>query len=256
MAALTSLLEGHKSELATEFKISFSALEAKIDLMQTTVSSYGQRITSLETNADAVDGRLLSLEASYAELTATSEKLKVKAADLEARSRRNNARIVGLSESIEGPRPTKFFLHCCPNLWARKYYRRHPCWTKHTGPWARSPSKARGLGPSSSGFTITRLKKRFSEKPARGGPTYNIWENLWPSLRTLPPRCRATGYISRSHGPPLQMRAETRSLLPGEAVHQNSLNKIKVLCSVCVEALLYSYFAILCFRGRLGNFFL
>ena len=96
MAALTSLLNCHKGELASEFKISFSALKAKIDLVQATVSSHCQRITSLETNADSVDGHLLSLEATCAELTAVSEKLKAKTADLEARRRCNNVRIIGL----------------------------------------------------------------------------------------------------------------------------------------------------------------
>ena len=109
MSALASLLEAHKTDLVTEFKTSFSALEAKIDLVQATVSSHGQRITSLETNADSVEERLLSLEATCTELTASTEKLKAKAADLEARSRRNNIRIIGLPESIEGPRPTDFF---------------------------------------------------------------------------------------------------------------------------------------------------
>ncbi|TWW59884.1 hypothetical protein D4764_06G0014140 [Takifugu flavidus] len=109
MATLTSLLDRHKADLAAEFKTAFTALEAKIDLIQTTVSSHGQRIASLETNADSVDGRLLGLEATCAELTAANEKLKAKTADLEARSRRNNVRIIGLPESIEGPRPTDFF---------------------------------------------------------------------------------------------------------------------------------------------------
>lgn len=84
MAALTSLLEGHKADLATEFKASFLALEAKIHLVQAPVSSHGQRITSLETNADSVDERLLNLEASCAELTAVSEKLKRRTWRLEA----------------------------------------------------------------------------------------------------------------------------------------------------------------------------
>lgn len=109
MGTLTQLLEKHKVELASEFKISISVLEAKIDLVQTTVSGHGERITSLEANAGSVDSRLLSLEATYAELITVSEKLKAKTADLEARSRRNNLRIIGLPESIEGPRPTDFF---------------------------------------------------------------------------------------------------------------------------------------------------
>uniref|UniRef100_A0A674P7S6 Transposase element L1Md-A101/L1Md-A102/L1Md-A2 n=1 Tax=Takifugu rubripes TaxID=31033 RepID=A0A674P7S6_TAKRU len=93
MAALTSLLDRHKADLAAEFKTAFTV--------------HGQRIASLETNADSVDGCLLGLEATCAELTAANEKLKAKTADLEGRSRRNNVRIIGLPESIEGPRPTQ-----------------------------------------------------------------------------------------------------------------------------------------------------
>ena len=74
MATLTSLLNCHKAELASEFKISFSALEAMC-----------------------------------AELTAVSEKLKAKTADLEARRRCNNVRIIGLSELIEEPTTNQFF---------------------------------------------------------------------------------------------------------------------------------------------------
>lgn len=109
MAALTRLLEDHKAALSMEFKTTISALESKLDIVQTTLNAHGQRISSLETNADSVSDRLDSLEAVCAELTTSNAKLKAKAADLEARSRRNNIRIIGLPESIEGPQPTAFF---------------------------------------------------------------------------------------------------------------------------------------------------
>lgn len=49
------------------------------------------------------------LEARCAALAERTDKLLAKTSDLESRSRRNNIRIVGLPESIEGPRPTVFF---------------------------------------------------------------------------------------------------------------------------------------------------
>ncbi|KAJ4919196.1 hypothetical protein JOQ06_000145, partial [Pogonophryne albipinna] len=116
MAALTSLLESHKVSLSTEFKTVIAALESKIDLIHATISDHGQRITSLESNADLVDGRLSTLEATCAELAARNAKLRAKTADLEARSRRKNIRIIGLPESIEGPRPTAFFSDLLPQL--------------------------------------------------------------------------------------------------------------------------------------------
>lgn len=78
MAALASLLENHKAALSAEFKTTISALESKIDLLQATVSSHRQHITSLESNADLVSERLLTLGATYAELAASNVKLKAK----------------------------------------------------------------------------------------------------------------------------------------------------------------------------------
>ncbi|KAI4790022.1 hypothetical protein KUCAC02_034878 [Chaenocephalus aceratus] len=48
---------------------------------------------------------MLALEATCATLTDCWPKVT----DLESRSRRNNIRIVGLPESIEGPPPSTFF---------------------------------------------------------------------------------------------------------------------------------------------------
>ncbi|KAI4827100.1 hypothetical protein KUCAC02_030524, partial [Chaenocephalus aceratus] len=55
------------------------------------------------------DERMLALEATCATLTDSNVKLLAKVTDLESRSRRNNIRIVGLPESIEGPHPSTFF---------------------------------------------------------------------------------------------------------------------------------------------------
>lgn len=49
------------------------------------------------------------MEAVCAELTEKYARLKAKTTDLESRSRRNNIRIIGLPESVEGLRPTVFF---------------------------------------------------------------------------------------------------------------------------------------------------
>ena len=81
-----------------------------MDQVQATVSNHCKRISFLESHADSPCQSLLSLEGTCAKLTASIEKLRAKAADLEARSRRNNLCIVGLLESIEGPRPTNFFI--------------------------------------------------------------------------------------------------------------------------------------------------
>lgn len=113
MPALTSLLEEHRhsisAAMSAELRSAFISLEAKLDTVQATVTDFGERIASLESNANLTEERIQALEASCSTLSETCAKLNTKNIDLEGRSRRNNIRIVGLPESIEGPRPTTFF---------------------------------------------------------------------------------------------------------------------------------------------------
>lgn len=109
MTALTSLLEEHRAALSAEFKSCISTLEVKLDRVQTAVTDHEQRISCFESAAEVLDSRLRELETTCAALVDSNAKLKAKTADLEARSCRNNIRIVGLPESTEGPRPTAFF---------------------------------------------------------------------------------------------------------------------------------------------------
>lgn len=50
-----------------------------------------------------------AIQAELATVTEGNNKLKTKLIDLESRSRRNNVRLVGLPEGIEGSHPTTFF---------------------------------------------------------------------------------------------------------------------------------------------------
>lgn len=109
MVALTDLLEEHRAALAAEFKAAISTLEVETDCVQATVSDHGQRLMRLESHAESLDERMEHLETSLAALTESNANLKTKTVDLEARSRRNNIRIIGVPESIEGLWPTTFF---------------------------------------------------------------------------------------------------------------------------------------------------
>ena len=77
--------------------------------MQTTVFDDGQRVISLETSAKSDDQRIRTPEARLVALANKNNKL-VKTSDLKSWSCRNNIRIIGLSESIEGPASAMFFL--------------------------------------------------------------------------------------------------------------------------------------------------
>ncbi len=109
MDAIADMLVKHKEELSSEFKVAFSTLEKKLDLINSKVEDHEQHVLSLESNANATSDRIVELEKTCAALASDNAKLKAKTMDLEGRSCRNNARIVGLPESVEGPRPSEFF---------------------------------------------------------------------------------------------------------------------------------------------------
>ena len=109
MAEISALLEEHRSALAADFKSSFESLSSKFDTLHAKVIDHGQRISSLEDTATDTDHRILQLEAACSAMQSANETLKAKVADLEGRSRRQNVRIIGLPENIEGTRPSAFF---------------------------------------------------------------------------------------------------------------------------------------------------
>lgn len=108
-ARIANMLEEHRASIATDFKDTFTTLETWLDKIQTTITDHGQRVDSLESHADLQDQRIKALEERCVALENSNTKLTAKTIDLESRSRRNNIRIIGLPESIEGPRPTTFF---------------------------------------------------------------------------------------------------------------------------------------------------
>ncbi|KAI4804215.1 hypothetical protein KUCAC02_025849 [Chaenocephalus aceratus] len=104
MAVLANQLEQHRIAISADFKATISTLEAKQDCIQTTVSDHTHSINLLESNANEQDGRIQRLESII-----LNTKLQAKLTDLKSHSRRNNIRIIGLPESIEGPHPSTFF---------------------------------------------------------------------------------------------------------------------------------------------------
>lgn len=109
LADLSSLLDEQRKAISADFKSSFEALTTTLEGLHSTVTEHGQRISSLEDNSNEVDLRLQQLETACSTLQQDNVLLKAKVADLEGRSRRQNIRIIGLPESLEGPRPTVFF---------------------------------------------------------------------------------------------------------------------------------------------------
>ncbi|KAI4831038.1 hypothetical protein KUCAC02_002639 [Chaenocephalus aceratus] len=155
MASIISLLEEHRASseraqrehrasISADFKAAFAVLEAKLNQTQTTVAEHGEQIDSLETNANLQDQRLRILEKKGAVLADSNPKLAAKTADLEGRSRINNIRIIGLPESIEGPRPTTFFSELLVELLGNETLQSPPELDRaHRAPAARPQPGAR-----------------------------------------------------------------------------------------------------------------
>ena len=109
MDSITDLLNHHTARLSAEFKSSFQIVESKLNLIQSTLEHQEERIKSLETAAEDVAQRVTDLEERCSTLQVSNEHLRTKVCDLEGRSRRQNIRVVGLEESVEGTRPSEFF---------------------------------------------------------------------------------------------------------------------------------------------------
>lgn len=108
-ADLAASLAELQTSLLAELKKSFFEVNGKLDGLQETVNSHGERLESLEDNAETLHERLAKMEDCCERLQADSAQLKAKLTELEGRNRRNNVRLIGLREGIEGPQPSKFF---------------------------------------------------------------------------------------------------------------------------------------------------
>lgn len=94
----------------------FNDLEATLASTQATLLNLVDRIKEVEDAASNHEGRLSKLEGTCARIQAENEALRVKVIDLEARSRRQNIKIIGLPEKIEGGRPRDFLVKFIPEL--------------------------------------------------------------------------------------------------------------------------------------------
>ena len=101
LTTLTAMLAKHKAALLAEFNTAFSKLEAKLDNIRTTVLDHQQRLSSLETFAKTTSQDMKTVGAKLALVSEVNS--------LIWRTCRNNVRIVGLPENVEGAHPTAFF---------------------------------------------------------------------------------------------------------------------------------------------------
>lgn len=89
---------------------------ASIASLHTTLNALGQRITSVEEGLNGLDKRLDSVELAQASLAKVNRELKEKLSYLENYTRRQNIRIMGIKENIEGMKPTEFIANLLMEL--------------------------------------------------------------------------------------------------------------------------------------------
>lgn len=108
-----------KDEILTELRGTISAL-------QTTVSSHGRQINEHDEALSDQDARLTALEKSHSELQTENAKLQARLDDQENRSRRQNVRVVGLPEKVEGTHPTPFVESFLVEVFGKDSFPREP----------------------------------------------------------------------------------------------------------------------------------
>lgn len=94
----------------------FDLLEASLASTQVSLACLGDRIKEVENATADYDRRLSLVEQKFAKVESENKALREKLIDLEARSRRQNIKIVGLPEKIENGRPTEFLTKFIPDL--------------------------------------------------------------------------------------------------------------------------------------------
>lgn len=117
-----SALESESSILAAIRSMSktmndrFNDLEASLASTQATLASLGNRIQEVENASSEYDCRLSLVEQQCTKMQSENKMLRLKVTDLEARSRRQNIKIIGLPEKIENGHPTEFLAKFIPEL--------------------------------------------------------------------------------------------------------------------------------------------
>ncbi len=94
--------------------------------LQTTLSSQSQKIGDIETALTDTDGRLTAVEKLCNTLQAENTDLKLKLDDLENRSRRQNVRVIGIPEGLEGQNPVTFMSSMFTVLYGEGAFERPP----------------------------------------------------------------------------------------------------------------------------------
>lgn len=106
---LSNNLRSEISTIKDELKKSIESIQNKLD-------AHGVTLSDLERGATDHSTRISELEANVGSLTTRVAFLDNRCEDMESRMRRNNIRLLGIPEGVEGPRPTEYMAQLLQEL--------------------------------------------------------------------------------------------------------------------------------------------
>ncbi|KAK7938988.1 hypothetical protein WMY93_002314 [Mugilogobius chulae] len=109
-------------EMSQKMDVRFNSLDATLKANQATLDEHETRLSDVEHASSAHDGRLSAVEQQVKRLEDANKALLEKVIDLEARSRRQNIKIVGLPENVENGRPADFVANLMLALFGRENF--------------------------------------------------------------------------------------------------------------------------------------
>lgn len=107
-AIIDTRIKDTYNDLKEEIISATSSLQTSITKLEATTASHDTTIKEIERSTTDHSDSVTTLQRQVTYLKSEMEKYAQKCEDLEARSRRNNVRIVGIAEGEEGPKPRNF----------------------------------------------------------------------------------------------------------------------------------------------------
>lgn len=109
-------IDGLSASLRAEISSVRQELKSSIEPLQRVLDAHGTAVQELERASTDHSSRINELETTVNMLTTQVKRLDDRCEDLEARSRRNNIRVLGVPEGLEGPRVTDFVAQLLQDL--------------------------------------------------------------------------------------------------------------------------------------------
>ena len=110
--------------LGSRVDMRFTEFNGVISDFKAALAEVRERVSSTEVATESHEVRLDGLEKRYDALASQYKQQQAKLDDLEARSRRQNIRIVGIKEKTENGRPTEFVSELLPKLFGEEHFSR------------------------------------------------------------------------------------------------------------------------------------